>query len=387
MTTAKYRAKKWLVLTYMFTATICVFVTQILGLPLLLFGKNVFRKYISITKKLCGVLFASMTELFSPTPVTVYYDEELRNQFFLDRTGCLESIVPPRTVVIANHQLYSDWVYLWWMAYTSNNHGNIFIMLKDSLKWVPILGWGMQFYRFIFLSRTWQKDQKTMRQRFDKIRDPKLPATLIMFPEGTNLVENTYNRSANYAKKIGVPCPKHLMLPRVRGLFFTLQQLRDTMTYLYDYTICFEDIAPCKYAADKFPLSALFFDSVRIDRVHMYVRRFRIEDIPTDEALFTDWLYTRWLEKDKLVDEFTKTKRFPCSKPLSTTIRLKRKLEILPVYTVVIFVIAFFIHLFSGFRIPLSVYFESTLSLNHVLSNTSKIPIKTLAVTLTMIFS
>jgi hypothetical protein len=43
---------------------------------------------------------------------------------------------------------YSDWLYLWWVSYTSNMHGAIYIILKDSLKWVPIIGWGMQFYGF-----------------------------------------------------------------------------------------------------------------------------------------------------------------------------------------------------------------------------------------------
>ena len=39
-----------------------------------------------------------------------------------------------------------------WVSYTSEMHGAIYIILKDSLKWVPIIGWGMQFYGFSILS-------------------------------------------------------------------------------------------------------------------------------------------------------------------------------------------------------------------------------------------
>jgi len=35
-----------------------------------------------------------------------------------------------------------------WVSYTSDMHGAIYIILKDSLKWIPIIGWGMQFYGF-----------------------------------------------------------------------------------------------------------------------------------------------------------------------------------------------------------------------------------------------
>ena len=41
-----------------------------------------------------------------------------------------------------------------WVSYTSNMHGAIYIILKDSLKWIPVIGWGMQFYGFSTPSTT-----------------------------------------------------------------------------------------------------------------------------------------------------------------------------------------------------------------------------------------
>ena len=62
-------------------------------------------------------------------------------------------------------QLYSDWLYLWWIAYTARMHGYIYIILKESLKYIPLMGIGMQFYGFIFMARKWEQDEERLRYR------------------------------------------------------------------------------------------------------------------------------------------------------------------------------------------------------------------------------
>lgn len=79
-------------------------------------------------------------------------------------------ILPENVVIMANHQAYLDWMYIWVLGYlacspslpsvpdkttlevanndngiTNKHHGSksIIILLKKSLKWVPIVGWGM----------------------------------------------------------------------------------------------------------------------------------------------------------------------------------------------------------------------------------------------------
>jgi 1-acyl-sn-glycerol-3-phosphate acyltransferase len=41
-------------------------------------------------------------------------------------------------------------------------HGHLYIILKESIKYIPILGTGMMFYGFIFLSRKWATDKRTL---------------------------------------------------------------------------------------------------------------------------------------------------------------------------------------------------------------------------------
>lgn len=46
--------------------------------------------------------------------------------------------------------------------------------------------------------------------------------------------------------------------------------------------------------------------------VNFYWRRFAISEIPLDDQKeFDAWLYKRWQEKDKLLDEFVETGMFP----------------------------------------------------------------------------
>jgi lysocardiolipin and lysophospholipid acyltransferase len=51
--------------------------------------------------------------------------------------------LPDRMVVMANHQAYLDWMYLWILACYSGSARGIIILLKASLKNIPIVGWGM----------------------------------------------------------------------------------------------------------------------------------------------------------------------------------------------------------------------------------------------------
>ncbi len=42
-------------------------------------------------------------------------------------------------------------------------------MLKDALKYIPVLGWAWSFSEFIFVKRVWEKDHKTLVEDFKAI--------------------------------------------------------------------------------------------------------------------------------------------------------------------------------------------------------------------------
>jgi len=133
-------------------------------------------------------------------------------------------------------------MYLWWIAYTNGMHGYVYIILKESLKNIPILGWGAQFYNFIFLARNWEKDKPQFKRHLQKLNKPKDPMWLLIFPEGTNLAKSTRESSKRWADKNGLEDMKHQLLPRSTGLRFCLQELKETTQWLYDCTIAYEGV-------------------------------------------------------------------------------------------------------------------------------------------------
>ena len=66
-------------------------------------------------------------------------------------------------LLIANHQLDTDWFYLWDMLRVVGAHGALKIVLLDDMRSVPIVGWCMRLVGFIFVSR----HRKRARQQDD----------------------------------------------------------------------------------------------------------------------------------------------------------------------------------------------------------------------------
>jgi lysocardiolipin and lysophospholipid acyltransferase len=48
-------------------------------------------------------------------------------------------------------------------------HGHLYIILKESIKYIPVLGTGMMMYGFIFLSRKWATDKERFQYRLKKL--------------------------------------------------------------------------------------------------------------------------------------------------------------------------------------------------------------------------
>lgn len=90
-----------------------------------------------------------ITVLFGPTSLVLTTDTppSITELVERDASGRMTRInLPDRLVVIANHQAYLDWMYLWILSSYAGHSKGIIILLKASLKNVPIIGWGMVSY-------------------------------------------------------------------------------------------------------------------------------------------------------------------------------------------------------------------------------------------------
>ncbi|KAH9884266.1 acyltransferase-domain-containing protein [Xylariomycetidae sp. FL2044] len=310
---------------YFFTGCVTIHLTQFLGAPLYFVDREFYYAYMSLTKASFGLLVTTMTQWWAPTMIRVSGDASVAGQFTLTPDGRIQCDFPERMVMIANHQIYTDWLYLWWVGYTNipQMHGHVYIILKESLKWIPLIGPGCMFFSFIFMSRKMSVDQPRLAHRLAKLKtchtdsDDKTtynPMWLLLFPEGTNLSNNGRRKSAKWAEKMGLKDPEHLMLPRSTGMYFCLKELKGTVDYVYDCTVAYEGVPRGQYGENFFTLSSTYFQGRPPKSVNFYWRRFALADMPLDnQEKFDLWLRERWYEKDALMEQYISTGRFPAN--------------------------------------------------------------------------
>ncbi|KAI9723882.1 MAG: hypothetical protein M1828_004001 [Chrysothrix sp. TS-e1954] len=308
---------------YFSSACIALHIFQIVGCPLYFISKDYFYAWMAMSKQLFTLIGNTIVQWFSPVKIRISSDAGLADQFSLTKDGRLVTSFPERLVMIANHQLYTEWLYLWWIGYTSGQHGHIFIVIKESVKYIPILGHGMQLFSFIFLARNWTRDRPRLHHRLQKLNAQHAgplsgrpgaldPMWLLIFPEGTNLSKNGRRSSASWAEKNGMADLKHQLLPRSTGLLYCLTELRKTVDWVYDCTIAYEGIPHGDYGQDVYTLKGSFFQGRAPRSVNMYWRRFAISSIPLDDPkAFERWVLERWIEKDALIEQYQQTGRFP----------------------------------------------------------------------------
>ncbi|ODQ67319.1 acyltransferase-domain-containing protein [Nadsonia fulvescens var. elongata DSM 6958] len=298
---------------------ICIILTQLIGCPLYYYNQDIYHAWMDYTKQSFGILLTFCTQIFTPTTMKISGDESMKGMFAInpfDKT--LETKFGDKAIIIANHQIYSDWIYLWWFAFTAQVHGGVYIMLKKSLEKIPLLGWGMKNYNFIFLSRKFELDHETIVTKMASLnKERDWPTWLLLFPEGTNLSGNTRKGTVAYAAKMGYKLPKHVLLPRTTGLRLSLLELNGSIDYLFDCTMAYEGVTPEEYGQDIFTLKACYLGGNFPKSVSCYWRRFKISNIPyEDETKFEEWVYKIWHEKDELMDNYYRNGDFGASTSL-----------------------------------------------------------------------
>lgn len=331
------------VTSYFIVCCFCIYGSQAAVYPLHFMAPYAYDQFILLTKQWFVICLTSVSQWWAPIDMYVTEDESCKGTFSLKADGTLDSSrMNDRAIVISNHQLYTDWVYLWWFSYTAKVHEGIYIILKDSLKWLPILGWGMQNFKFIFLSRKWEKDQKILNDNLGRLnRGKDSPCWLILFPEGTTFSANALVKSRAYSEKTGTVHPKYLLLPRAKGFRHSLLRLDQTVEYVYDATFFYSGVPDGVFGEDYYTLHRVFIEGVFLRSAHVHWRRFKISDIPVeDEKEFDKWLLDRWYEKDELLQRFKDTGSFipkdedhkQASEPIKAHVRLYNPFEVLQIF-------------------------------------------------------
>ena len=203
-------------------------------------------------------------------------------------------------ILVSNHQQMTDITALFRLARQKKRLGDLKWFVKDVLKYVPGIGWGMLFLDCLFLKRDWSSDKSYIDKTFRKFIDEEIPIWTISFVEGTRVTEKKISKSQEYAEKAGLKKLKHVLIPRTKGFVATVLGLKDHIDAIYDVTIGYE-----KGVSNLWQWCEGY-----VRKVHIDVRRFSKSELPSDEKELDLWLKQRFAEKDKLLEKFYKTGSF-----------------------------------------------------------------------------
>ncbi|CAD5224179.1 unnamed protein product [Bursaphelenchus okinawaensis] len=212
-----------------------------------------------------------------------------------------EILYDKAAVVVMNHRTRLDWLYYWmvlwrmnpWLATTNK------IALKQLLRHVPGVGFGMQVQQFIFLKRDLEVDLKRLTRAVEYYSDMNRPYQILMFPEGTDRTAFTLKRSSDFAKKNGLKELKNVLYPRSAGFLHLVKEMRrnDYLEYIYDVTIAYpKDIVQNE--------TDMVLKGSLPSEVHYHIKRYHINEIPRNEEELNHWLHKVWYEKEERLEQF-----------------------------------------------------------------------------------
>ena len=210
-------------------------------------------------------------------------------------------------LIIANHQQMPDITAIMAFARSKHRLGDLKFFVKHALKWIPGVGWGMQFLSCPFLRRDWTRDRRRVEQTFHTLVSERIPMWLVSFAEGTRVTADKLVASNEWAAGRGLRPTRHVLQPRTTGFVATLEGLGNHLDAVYDVTIGYVDGVPTLWQ----------FITGAVRRVHLNVSRFSLGDLPSDADGRKRWIVDRFYRKDALLEEFERTGSFPTEPPVT----------------------------------------------------------------------
>jgi 1-acyl-sn-glycerol-3-phosphate acyltransferase len=204
-------------------------------------------------------------------------------------------------ILVVNHQSMSDIPVLLNYGYRHRRLGDMKWYVKDVLKWVPGIGWGMLFLDCLFIKRNWAADKAGIEKVFKGLRAGEVPAWIVSFAEGTRFTPAKQVRSIEYAKEHGRPELRHVLLPRTKGVIATLDGMGDHAHAIYNITIGYHG---------PVPTLGQYFLGQATD-VSLHISRTALADLPATNEERTNWLFEQYKLKDSLLEQHRSSGQMP----------------------------------------------------------------------------
>ncbi|XP_022081945.1 1-acyl-sn-glycerol-3-phosphate acyltransferase gamma-like [Acanthaster planci] len=249
------------------------------------FNKRLYRVIV------CNVVYLHWGQLiwlcdhWSGTEVRIFADEEFRK--ICGKEHC---------VMIANHRNDVDWLAIWVIADRFGILQQAKCLMKNELKYVPLVGWSFAMLEMIFVKRDFARDKETMINGFRNYITYPLKCMILLFCEGTRFTQEKHTKGLAFAKEKGLKQLKHHLMPRTKGFVVAMEAFDGQVPAVYDLTfgVSQTDSKPTLVNLLRGKKFVFNFHAVRIP----------IADVPKTEEEQVKFIYNLYEKKDELYEHF-----------------------------------------------------------------------------------
>ncbi|CAL1529952.1 unnamed protein product [Lymnaea stagnalis] len=227
--------------------------------------------------------------------------------FYGDLTAIQELSKGENCIYMSNHQSTLDWVLASSVSMRRGCLGSTRYVLKDGLKYFPFYGFYLAMHGSLFVKRAGKFRRDMAERQLGRDAHDKKPMWLVVFPEGTRYnpeLTKPIQQSKQFSLEQDLQPLENVLFPRVRAVQVCVEQLRESLDSVYDVTIAYGnkfDFAK-QHRLPAPPMQDFLMGASK--RVHIHISRIPISQVPTETEELKQWLYTRYLIKDKLLKEF-----------------------------------------------------------------------------------
>lgn len=246
------------------------------------FTKMIKRYWLNLTMSVCS--------FYLPHPIYVAYNKDI-----LKKKRCL---------IVSNHLTNFDWIIIMVVLNDLGMYNELCVIMKYSLSKLPIYGYGMKCFDYIFLKRRWQDDIYVLSRGLEKLKT-KNSFFLLFFPEGTTLCSEALAKSQKFSLDENIKVnscvynPQYSLIPRVRGINKIYDVLKDKIDCIIDITLF---ITPYKrHPADHYDYNTILFSDRKKPQFYMVLDEYK-------ENISENWLYKIFYKKDKVLQTIFETK-------------------------------------------------------------------------------
>ncbi|CAL4891980.1 unnamed protein product [Urochloa decumbens] len=246
------------------------------------FSKSLYRRINRFLAELLWLQLIWIVDWWAGVKVQLHADQET-----------YQLMGKEHALVISNHRSDIDWLIGWILAQRSGCLGSTLAIMKKSSKFLPVIGWSMWFAEYLFLERSWAKDEKTLKWGLKRLKDFPRSFWLALFVEA----------------------PRNVLIPRTKGFVSAVSIMRDFVPAIYDTTVIIPKDSPAP--------TMLRILKGQSSVVHVRIQRHAMSDMPKSDEDVSKWCKDIFVAKDALLDKHIATGTFdeeirPIGRPIKS---------------------------------------------------------------------